>query len=134
MKFWYSILLYTPSATVVACSVGVVFPCLPVVSVVVVIVGPILIGVHTLVLVFSVVCILVSVWNGAIRVTGHPGFQCWALICYFYEPGVDLLVSLGYCVFKSDGVPITLAILATSRQCWCYEGVCVSILSCVDHE
>ena len=88
-------------STTVACSVGVVFPCLPVVSVVVVIVGSVLIGVHTLVQVFSMVCILASVWNVAIRVTG---FQCWALICYFYEPGVDLLVGLGYGVFKSDGV------------------------------
>ena len=110
-----------------------VFPCLPVVSVVV-IVGSVLIGVHTLVLEFSVVCILASVWNGVIRVTGHRGFQCWALICYFYKPGVDLLVSLGYGVFKGDSVPVTLAILVASHQCWCYEGVCVSILSCVDHE
>ena len=122
------------STTVVACSVGVVFPCLPVVSVVVVIVGSVLICVHTLVLVFSMVCILVSVWNVAIWVTGHDGFQCWALICYFCEPGIDLLVGLGYGVFKSDGVPITLAILVTSHQCRCYEGVCVSILSHVDHE
>ena len=122
------------STTVVACSVIVVFPCLPVVSVVVVIVGSVLICVHTLVLVFSMVCILASVWNVAIRVTGHRGFQCWALICYFYEPGIDLLVGHGYGVFKSDGVPITLVILVTSCQCWCYEGVCVSILSHVDHE
>ena len=115
-----------------------VFPCLPVVLVVVVvvvvIVGSVLIGVHTLVLVFSVVCILVSVWNVVIWATGRHGFQCWALICYFYEPGVDLLVGLVYGVFKSDGVPVTLVILVTSHQCWCYEGVCVSILSCVDHE
>ena len=89
-------------ATVVACSVGVVFPCLPLVSVVVVIVGSVLIVVHTLVLVFSVVSILASVWNGAIRVTGHRGFQCWALICFFYEPGIDLLVGLGYGVFKKQ--------------------------------
>ena len=122
------------STTVITCSVSVVFPCLPVVLVVVVIVGSVLIGVHTLVLVFSMVCILASVWNGAIQATGCCGFQCWALICYFYEPGVDLLVSLRYRVFKSDGVPITCAILATSCQCWCYEGVCVYILSCVDHE
>ena len=122
------------STTVVACSVSVVFPCLPVVLVVLVLVGSVLICVHTLVLVFSVVCILVSVWNGAIRVIGRRDLQCWALICYFYEPGIDLLVGLGYGVFKSDGVPITLAILVTSHQCWCYEGVCVSILSRVDHE
>ena len=110
------------STTVVTCSVSVVFPCLPVVSVVVVIVGSVLIGVHTLVLVFSVICILASVWNVAIQVTGRNDFQRWALICYFYEPGIDLLVSLGYGVFKSGGVPITLAILVTSHQCWCYEG------------
>ena len=122
------------SSTVVACSVGVVFPCLPIVSVVVVIVGSVLICIHTLVLVFSVVCIMVSVWNVVIWATGRCGFQCWALICYFYEPGVDLLVGLGYGVFKSDCVPITLVILVTSHQCWCYEGVCVSILSRVDHE
>ena len=111
------------STTVVACSVGVVFPCLPVVLVVGAIVGSVLIGVHTLVLVFSVVCILASVWIGVIGVTGHRGFQWWALICYLYEPGIDLLVSLGYGVFKSNSVPVTLAILVTSHQCWCYEGV-----------
>ena len=105
------------STTVVACSVSVVFPCLPVISVVVAIVGSVLIGVHTLVLVFSMVCILASVWNGVIQATGHRVFQCWALICYFYKPGVDLLVGLGYGVFKSDGVPVTLAILAISCQC-----------------
>ena len=88
------------STTVVACSVSVVFPCLLVVSVVVAIVVSVLIGVHTLVLVFSVVCILASVWNGVIWATGHHGFQCWALICYFYKPGIDLLVSLGYGVFS----------------------------------
>ena len=71
------------STTVVACSVGVVFPCLPVVTVVVVIVGSVLICVHTLVLVFSMVCILASVWNVAIRVTGHHGFQCLALDLLF---------------------------------------------------
>ena len=120
--------------TIVACSVRVVFPCLPVVSVVVVIVGSILIGVCTLILVLSLVCLLASVWNVVIWVTGHHGFQLWALVCYFYEPSVDLLVGLRYGIFKSDGVPITLAILVISHQCWCYEGVCVSILSCVDHE
>ena len=122
------------STTVVACSVEVVFPCLSVVLVVVVIVGSVLIYVHTLVLVFSVICILASVWNVAIWVTGHRGFQYWALICYFCKPGIDLLVGLRYGVFKSDGVPVTLVILVTSHQCWCYEGVCVSILSRVDHE
>ena len=88
------------STTVVACSVSVVVPCLPVVSVVVAIVGSVLIGIHTLVLVVSVVCILASVWNGAIQATGHRGFQYWALICYFYESGIDLLVGLGYGVFQ----------------------------------
>ena len=43
-----------------------VLTCLPVVLVVVVIVGSILIGVHTLILVLSVVCILASVQNVAI--------------------------------------------------------------------
>ena len=61
--------------TIVACSVGMVFPCLPVVSVVIVIVGSILIVVHTLILVLSMVCILASVWNVAIWVTGCCGFQ-----------------------------------------------------------
>ena len=61
--------------TIVACSVGVVLPCLPVVSVVVVIVGSVLIGVCTLVLVLSIVCILASVWNVVIRATGRHGFQ-----------------------------------------------------------
>ena len=61
--------------TIVAGSVGVVFPCLPVVSFVIVIVGSILIVVHTLILVLSVVCILASVWNVVIWVTGHRGFQ-----------------------------------------------------------
>ena len=122
------------STTVVACSVGVVFPCLPVVSIVVVTEGSILVGVCTLILVLSVVCVLASVWNVAIRVTGRCCFQCWALVCYFYEPGVDLLVSLGYGLFKSDHVSVVLVILATCCQCWCYEGVCVSILSFVDHK
>ena len=88
--------------TIVACSVGMVFPCLPVVSVVVVIVGSILIVVRTLIVVLSVVCILASVWNMAIWVTGCCGFQCQALVCYFYKPSVDLLVGLGYGIFKSN--------------------------------
>ena len=61
--------------TVVAGSVRMVFPCLHVVLIVIVIVGSILIVVHTLILVLSVVCILVSVWNMAMRATGHHGFQ-----------------------------------------------------------
>ena len=61
--------------TIVAGSVHVVFPCMPVVSVVVVSVGSSLIGVRTLVLVLSVVCILASVWNVAVRATSHHGFQ-----------------------------------------------------------
>ena len=52
-----------------------VLPCIPIVSVVVIIVGSILIGVCTLILVLSVVCILASVWDVAIRVTGCRGFQ-----------------------------------------------------------
>ena len=51
-----------------------------------------------------------------------------------HEPSIDLLVSLGYGVFKSDDVPVTLVILVIGCQGWCYEGICVSILSCVDHE
>ena len=61
--------------TIVAGSVSVVFPCMPIVLVIVVSVGSILIGVHTLILAFSVVCILVSVWNVAVQATGHRGFQ-----------------------------------------------------------
>ena len=61
--------------TIVAGSVSVVFPCMPIVSVVIVSVGSILIGVCTLVLVLSVVCILASVWNVAVRANGHHGFQ-----------------------------------------------------------
>ena len=61
--------------TIVACSVGVVFPCLPVVSVVVVIVGSILSGVCTLILVLSMVFILASVRNVAIPATDRHGFQ-----------------------------------------------------------
>ena len=120
--------------TIVAGSVSVVFPCMPIVSVVVVSVGPILIGVHTLILVLSVVCTLASVWNAAVWVTGHCGFQWWALVCYLHEPSVDLLICLRYGVFKSNGVPITLAILAIGHQSWCYERVCVTIMTCLDHE
>ena len=61
--------------TIVAGSVSVVFPCMPIVLVIVVSVGSILIGVRTLILVLSVVCILVSVWNVAVWVTGCHGFQ-----------------------------------------------------------
>ena len=72
--------------TIVAGSVSVVFPCMLIVSVVVVSVGSILIGVHTLILVLSVVCILASVWNVVVRVTGRHSFQWWALVCYLHEP------------------------------------------------
>ena len=41
--------------TIVAGSVSVVFPCMPIVSVVVFSVGSILIGIHTLILVLSMV-------------------------------------------------------------------------------
>ena len=61
-------------------------PCMPIVSVVVASVGSILIGVHTLILVLSVVCILASVWNVVVWATGHHGFQWWALVCYLHEP------------------------------------------------
>ena len=61
--------------TIVAGSVCVVFPCLPIVLVAVVSVGSTFIGVYTLILVLSMVCILASVWNVVVRVTGHRGFQ-----------------------------------------------------------
>ena len=61
--------------TIVAGSVSVVFPCMPIVLVVLVSVGSILIGVHTLILMLSVVCILASVWNVAVWATGCCGFQ-----------------------------------------------------------
>ena len=61
--------------TIVAGSVSVVFQCMLMVSVVVVSVGSILIGVHTLILVLSMVCILASVCNVAVWVTGRHGFQ-----------------------------------------------------------
>ena len=61
--------------TIVAGSICVVFPCILVVSVVVGSVGSILIGVCTLILVLSVVCILASVWDVAVEATGHRGFQ-----------------------------------------------------------
>ena len=61
--------------TIVADSVSVVFPCMPIVLVIVFSVGSILIGVRTLILVLSMVCILASVWNMAVRATGHRGFQ-----------------------------------------------------------
>ena len=117
-----AILCYMPlCTTIVACFCWSGFPCLPVVLVIVVIVGSILIVVCTLILVLSLVCIPASVQNVAIRATGYCGLQWWALVCYFYEPSIDLLVCLGYGAFKSDGVPITLVILVISQQCWCYE-------------
>ena len=61
--------------TIVVGSVGVVFPLMLVVSVVVGSVGSILIGVHTLILVLSVVCILAFIWNVAVRATGCCAFQ-----------------------------------------------------------
>ena len=96
--------------TMVAGSVGVVFPCMLIVLVVVGIVVSILIGVHTLILVLSVVCILASVWNVAVLATGNRGFQWWALVCYLHEPSVYLLICFGYDVFKGNSVPVTLAI------------------------
>ena len=117
--------------TIVAGSVGVVFPCMLIVSVVVGSVGSILIGVHTLILVLSMVCILVSVWNLAVQATGRHGFQSWALVCYLCEPSIDLLICLAYDVFEGNSVPVTLAI---GHQGWCYERVCVTIMSCVDYE
>ena len=120
--------------TIVAVSVCVVFPCMLIVSVVVGSVGSILIGVHTLILVLSMVCILASVWNVVVWMTGHHGFQWWALVCYLHEPSIDLLICLRCDIFKGNGVPITLVILATGHQGWCYERVNVTIMSCVDYE
>ena len=120
--------------TIVAGSVGMVLPCMLIVSVVVVSVGSVLVCVCTLILMFSVVCELASVWNMVIQATGCHGFQQWALICYLHEPGIDLLICLRYVVFKGNGVPVTLAILAVGHQGWCYERVCVTIMSCVDYE
>ena len=120
--------------TIVAGSVSVAFPCMVIVSVVVVRVGSILIGVHTLILVLCLVGILVSIWNVAVQATGGHVFQWWALVCYLHESSADLLICLGYGVFECNGVPITLAILAVGCQGWCYERVCVTIMSCVDYE
>ena len=120
--------------TIVAGSVVVAFPCMLIVSVVVVSVGSILIGVRTLKLVLSVVCILASVWNMAVWATGHRGFQWWALVCYLHEPSIDLLICLRYDVFEGNGVPIILVILVIGHQGRCYERVCVTIMSCVDYE
>ena len=120
--------------TIVAGSVSVVFPCMPIDSVVVVSVGPILICVRTLILVLSMVCELASVWNVAIQMTGHHGFQWWALVCYLCESSIYLLICLRYVVLESNGVPITLAILVVGCEGWCYERVCVTIMSCVDYQ
>ena len=70
--------------TIVEGSVSVVFPSMLIVSVVVVSVGSILICVCTLILVFSMACELVSVWNVVIQAIGHRGFQRWALVCYLH--------------------------------------------------
>ena len=120
--------------TIVAGSVGVVFPCMLIASVVVGSVGSVLVGVRTLILVLPVVCILASVWNVAVQATGRRGFQWWALVCYLHKPSIDLLICLGCDVFEGNSVPTTLAILATGHQGWCYERVNVTIVSCVDYE
>ena len=120
--------------TIVAGSVGVVFPCMLIVLVVVGSVGSILIGVRTLILVLSVVCILASVWNMAVQATVGHGFQWWALVCYLHEPSVDLLIRFGHDVFEGNSVSVTLVILAIGHQGWCYERVCVTIMSCVDYK
>ena len=78
--------------TTVAGSVSVAFPCMLIVSVVVVSVGSILIGVCTLILVLSLVGVLASLWNVAVLATGHHGFQWWALVHYLYEPSINLLI------------------------------------------
>ena len=114
--------------TIVAGSVRVVFPCMLIVLVVVGCVGSILIGVCTLILVLSVVCILASVWNVAVQAIGRCGFQWWALVCYLHESSVDLLILLGCDFFENNGVSVTLAILATGCQGWCFERVNVTII------
>ena len=120
-------------STIVAGSDGVVFPCMLIVLVVVGSVGSIFLGVHTLILVLCVVCILASVWNVTVQATGRRGFQWWALVCYPHEPSIDLLIHLGLDVFKGNCIPVTLAILVIGRQGWCYKGVCVTIMSCVGY-
>ena len=67
--------------TIVSGFVSVVFPCMPIVSVVVVSVGSTLIGVHTLVLVLSMACILVSCLE-----CGGPGD--WLLWFPMMDPGL----------------------------------------------
>ena len=109
------------------------FPGTVIGSIVIVSVESILIGVHTLVLMFSVVCEMLSVWNVAVRVTGHRNIQWWALVSYFCEPGVDLLIRLR-CGIKSNSVPVILAILVVGHQGWCYERVHVTIIARVDYE
>ena len=120
--------------TIVAGSIGVAFPGTVIGSIVIVSVESILICVHTLVLMFSVVCELLSVWNVVVWATGHCGIQRWALVSCFCEPGVDLLIHLRCGIFKSNSVPVILAILAVGRQGWCYERVCVTIITHVDYE
>ena len=120
--------------TTVAGSVSVAFPCMLIVLVVVVSVGSILIGVCTLILLLSLVGVLAYIWNVSVQATGHHGFQRWALVCYLHNLGIDLLVCLRCDVLESNGVPITLAILAIGCYHWCYEKVYVTILSCVDYE
>ena len=124
----------SPGTTIVAGSVSVVFPCMLIVLVVVVSVGPILICVCTLILVLSMVCELASVWSMTIQVTGHRGFQWLALVCYLHEPSVYLLICLGYVVLESNSVPVTLAILVVGHQGWRYERGCITIMSCVDYK
>ena len=57
-----------------------------------------------------------------------------ALVCYFCQPGIDLLIRLRCVVFESNSVPVILAILVVGHQGWCYERVCVIIMSCVDYK
>ena len=120
--------------TIVAGSVSVVIPCMPVVLVVVVSVGSILIGVRTLILVLSMVCILASVWNVAVRVTGCHGFQWWALVCYLHEPSVDLLICLRYDVFKAMVFLLPWRFWQFVTRIGVMKEFDVTITSCVDHE
>ena len=61
-------------ATSIEGSMGVACPCTIIFSMVVFIVAFILICLHTLILVFTMVCELVSVRNWAMMAVGHCGF------------------------------------------------------------
>ena len=73
-KGWFGAVLGNVSLCTTTASIGVAFPHTVVVLIVIISVGSFLICVHTLVLVFTVVCKLASVGNWAIIVVGHCGF------------------------------------------------------------